>query len=165
MPWGLDEQEGELQGPKDSFNQPKVTKAAAENTALREEEAAATDRNLWKNVHLPQKLHEGPNGLPKMIGNTWRHLRNIYLRSWRVWRLVWSLLIFFFFLVWSSSGSSETTGVGSYSLLQEFFPTQGSNLNLTHYRQIFYSLSQQGSPKVNTVLGLVVSDSLGPHRL
>lgn len=46
MPWGLDEQEGELQGPKDSFNQPKVTKAAAENTALREEEAAATDRNL-----------------------------------------------------------------------------------------------------------------------
>ena len=31
-------------------------------------------------------------------------------------------------------------------LLQEIFPTQGSNLGLLHYRQILYHLSYQGSP-------------------
>ena len=32
----------------------------------------------------------------------------------------------------------------SHSLLQEIFPTQGSNLSLLHHRQILYHLSQQG---------------------
>ena len=34
----------------------------------------------------------------------------------------------------------------SHSLLQEIFPTQGSNLGLLHCRQILYHLSHQGSP-------------------
>ena len=38
------------------------------------------------------------------------------------------------------------TGVGCHFLLQEIFPTQGSNLGLLHYRQILYHLSYQGSP-------------------
>lgn len=46
VPWGLDEQDGELQGPKDSFNQLKGNEEAAENTAFQEKAAAATDRNL-----------------------------------------------------------------------------------------------------------------------
>ena len=40
----------------------------------------------------------------------------------------------------------HNTGVGSHSLLQEIFPTQGSNLGLLHWRQILYQLSYQGSP-------------------
>ena len=36
--------------------------------------------------------------------------------------------------------------VGSHSLLQEIFPTQGSNLDLLHCRQILYHLSCRGSP-------------------
>ena len=36
----------------------------------------------------------------------------------------------------------------SHSLLQGIFPTQGWNLGLLHCRQILYSLSHQGSPKI-----------------
>ena len=38
------------------------------------------------------------------------------------------------------------TGVGSSSLLQGLFPTQGSNPGLLQCRQILYYLSHQGSP-------------------
>ena len=40
----------------------------------------------------------------------------------------------------------KTTGVGSLSLLQGIFPTQGWNPGVPHYRQILYQLSYQGSP-------------------
>ena len=40
---------------------------------------------------------------------------------------------------WNSPG--QNTGVGSRSLLQGTFPTQGSNPGLPHYRQILYQLS------------------------
>ena len=43
-------------------------------------------------------------------------------------------------------GKPKDTGVGSLSLLQEIFPTQGSNWGLLHCRQILYQLSYQGSP-------------------
>ena len=36
--------------------------------------------------------------------------------------------------------------MGSLSLLQGIFPTQGSNPGLPHCRQILYQLSHQGSP-------------------
>ena len=36
--------------------------------------------------------------------------------------------------------------VGSLSLLQGIFPTQGSNSGLLHCRRILYQLSHQGSP-------------------
>ena len=38
----------------------------------------------------------------------------------------------------------KITGVGSLSLLQGIFPTQGSNPGLPHCRQILYQLSHQG---------------------
>ena len=50
---------------------------------------------------------------------------------------------------WNSPG--QNTGVGSLSLLQEIFPTQGSNLGLPHCRSILYQLSHKGSP-LNTLL-------------
>ena len=40
----------------------------------------------------------------------------------------------------------KNTGVDCLSLLQEIFPTQGSNPGLLHCRQILYLLSHQGSP-------------------
>ena len=40
---------------------------------------------------------------------------------------------------WNSPG--QNTGVGSLSLLQGIFPTQGSNPGLPHCRQILYQLS------------------------
>ena len=45
---------------------------------------------------------------------------------------------------WNSPG--KNTGVGSHSLLQGVFLTQGSNLGLLHCRQILYHLSHQGTP-------------------
>ena len=45
---------------------------------------------------------------------------------------------------WNSPG--QNTGVGSLSLLQGIFPTQGSNSGFPHHRQIIYQLSHQGSP-------------------
>ena len=45
---------------------------------------------------------------------------------------------------WNSPG--QTTGVGSLSLLQGIFPTQGSNPGLLHCRWILCQLSYQGSP-------------------
>ena len=46
---------------------------------------------------------------------------------------------------WDSPG--QNTGVGSLSLLQEIFPTQGSNPGLLHCRQSLYHLSHKGSNK------------------
>jgi len=37
----------------------------------------------------------------------------------------------------------QNTGVGSHSLLQGIFPTQGSNPGLPHYRQIVYQLNNK----------------------
>ena len=45
---------------------------------------------------------------------------------------------------WNSAG--QNTGVGSLSLLQGIFPTQGSNPGLAHCMWILYHLSHKGSP-------------------
>ena len=47
---------------------------------------------------------------------------------------------------WNSPG--QNTGVGSLSLLQGIFPTQGSNPGLSHCRQILYQLSHKGNPRI-----------------
>ena len=40
----------------------------------------------------------------------------------------------------------QNTGVGSLSLLQGIFPTQGLNPGLPHCRRFLYQLSHKGSP-------------------
>ena len=47
---------------------------------------------------------------------------------------------------WNSPGQNTT--VDSLSLLQGFFPTQGSNPGLLHCRQILYQLSHNGCPRI-----------------
>ena len=59
--------------------------------------------------------------------------------------------------LWNSPG--QNTRVGSLSLLQGIFPTNGSNSGLLHYRQILYHLRHQGSPCLSTqqqILDLIV---------
>ena len=51
---------------------------------------------------------------------------------------------------WNSLG--KNTGVGSLSLLQGIFPTQGLNPGLLHCRQILYQLSHKGSPMQETLV-------------
>ena len=45
---------------------------------------------------------------------------------------------------WNSPG--QNTGVGSLSLLQGIFPTQGSNSGLPHCSRSLYQLSHKGRP-------------------
>ena len=47
---------------------------------------------------------------------------------------------------WNSPG--QNTGVGSLSLLQGFFPTQGSNPGPPHCRESLYQMSCKGSPRI-----------------
>ena len=47
---------------------------------------------------------------------------------------------------WNSPG--QNTGVGSLSLLQGIFPTQGLNPGLPHCRWLLYQLSHKGSPRI-----------------
>ena len=49
-------------------------------------------------------------------------------------------------LPWDSPG--QNTGVGSLSLLQGTFPTQGLNPGLPHYRWTLYQLNHKGSPRI-----------------
>ena len=50
------------------------------------------------------------------------------------------------FSLWNSPG--QNTGVGSLSLLQGIFPTQGSNPSRSHCRWILYQLNHRGSPRI-----------------
>ena len=59
----------------------------------------------------------------------------------------------------------KNIGVGSLSLLQRIFPTQGSNPGLPHCRQILYHLSHQGRPESESESCSVVSYSLQPRGL
>ena len=51
---------------------------------------------------------------------------------------------------WNSPGPN--TGVGSLSLLQGIFPTQGMNQGLPHCRQILYQLSHRGNPSTKPMM-------------
>ena len=51
---------------------------------------------------------------------------------------------------WGFPGKSAA--VGSHSLLQGIFPTQGWNLGLLHCRQTLYHLSHQGRKEVTLVI-------------
>ena len=50
------------------------------------------------------------------------------------------------YIPWDSPG--QNTRVGSLFLLQQIFPTQGSNSGLPHCRWILYQLSHKGSPRI-----------------
>ena len=47
---------------------------------------------------------------------------------------------------WNSPG--QNTGVDSLSIIQGFFPNQGSNPGLPHCGRILYQLSHKGSPRI-----------------
>ena len=48
----------------------------------------------------------------------------------------------------SVNSAGQDTGVGSLSLLQGIFPTQGLNPGLWHCRYILYQLSHKRSPRI-----------------
>ena len=78
-------------------------------------------------------------------------MRNFHTVFHRKWSESDSCLVVFnslwphgLYSPWNFPG--QNTGVGSLSLLQGIFPTQGSNPGLPYCRQIIYQLNYQGSP-------------------
>ena len=76
------------------------------------------------------------------IGIQGRIIRVTKSMKWKSFSRVW--LFATPWTPWNSPG--RDTGVGSRSLLQGIFPTQGLNPCLPHCKWMFYPLSQQGSP-------------------
>ena len=79
----------------------------------------------------------------------------MYIYIYNIWRseVKWSeshsvmsnsLLLHGLYSPWNSPG--QNMGVGSHSLLQGIFPTQGLNPSLSHCRHILCQLSNKGSP-------------------
>ena len=60
---------------------------------------------------------------------------------------------------WNSPG--KNTEVGSHSLLQIIFPTQGSNLGLLHCRQVLHHLSHQGNSSLKHIPKVLLPPCLG----
>ena len=63
---------------------------------------------------------------------------------------------------WNSPG--QKNAVGTHSLLQQIFPTQGLNPGLPHWKQILYQLSHQGSPRILGWLAYPFSSGSSPPR-
>ena len=127
--------------------------------------ACGIRRGFWGRASISSVM---PNVSPdKLVFLTIMNLTFIMLceRGQRIQRAKYHLIpfvwySFFFFLSRSIVSNSlrphglycpwnspiQNTGVGSFSLLQGIFPTQGSNPGLLHCRWIFYQLSHKGSP-------------------
>ena len=58
----------------------------------------------------------------------------------------------------------QNTGVGSLSLLQGIFPSQGSNPGLPYCREILYQLSHKGSPRILEWVAYPFSSGSSPSR-
>ena len=67
----------------------------------------------------------------------------LHMLKWK-WKSLSRVQLFVTPWTWNSPG--QNTGVGSLSLLQGIFPTQGSNPGLPHCGRILYHLSHKGSP-------------------
>ena len=78
---------------------------------------------------------------PSSPVRNWTHVPAGDMHS--IYSHVW---LFGLYSLWNSP--SQNTGVGSLSLLQGIFPTQGLNPGLPHCRWILYQLSHQGSPRI-----------------
>ena len=65
------------------------------------------------------------------------------------WKWKWLSHVWLFVTPWtiqSMDSPDQNIGVGSHSLLQEIFPTQGLNPGLPQCRRILYQLSHKESP-------------------
>ena len=93
---------------------------------------------------------ESPSG-PTKFCTTWLYAaRHSILTFSLVSSKKWKLLRLFVTArtIQSMESPGQNTGVGSLSLLQGIFPTQGSNPGLPHCRWILFQLSHKGSPRI-----------------
>ena len=99
-----------------------------------EREERERSKGLWGWERTFFKMEE--------VGKTWFWGGWEYVVKWKTFSRVW-----LFESPWIVVRGifQANTGVGSPSLLQGIFPTQGSNPGLQHCRRILYQLSHRGS--------------------
>ena len=98
-------------------------------------------------IFTSSQLTVGVNHIYKILSQ--QHLNQYLIKQCEIESrsvLSDSLQAYGLYSPWNSLG--QHTGVGSHFLLQGVFPTQGSNLDLQHCRQILYQLSHKGSPRI-----------------
>ena len=102
-----------------------------------EREERERSKGLWGWERTFFKMEE--------VGKTWFWGGWEYVVKWKTFSRVW-----LFESPWIVVRGifQANTGVGSPSLLQGIFPTQGSNPGLQHCRRILYQLSHRGSPRI-----------------
>ena len=105
------------------------------------------------------------NNLPA-VWETWVQSLGCRKIPWRKERLptpvFWPREFHGLYSPWNSP--SQNT-VGSLSLLQGIFPTQGLNPGLPHCRRILYQLSYQGSPGILISSRLLTNSSLSFDKI
>ena len=126
---------------------------------LSRENGSITDWLVWSN----KVLFNGFCSVPKLYPTLWDPMRSHGLQHARLlWKWKWksvmsdSLQPYGLYSPWNSPG--QNTGVGSFSLLQQIFPTQESNWGLLHFRWILYQLSYQWSQGSSVLLYLLEFD-------
>ena len=140
--------------------------------------AAAAAKSLQSCPTLCDPIDGSPPGFPipgTLQARTLAWVAISFSNAWK-WKVKVKLLSHVWLFATPRTGfpspwnsPDQNTGVGSCSLLQRIFPTQGFNPGLPHCRWILYQLSHQGSPKRSLCccccwVASVVSGSVQPHR-
>ena len=104
-------------------------------------ENLSEEKSGWNSPYLGKEKHPGPRSTEFQIRQTHRPTpRHILKLKCQLLKI----------MTWKSLSCVQlfvtNTRVGSLSLLQGIFPTQGSNPGLPHCRQIIYQLSHKRSP-------------------
>ena len=84
--------------------------------------------------------------------------------GWRAWVKRKSEVKVTFDSLWPCNSPGQNPGVGSLSVLQGIFPTQGLNSGLPHCRWILYWLNNQGSPRILEWVACPFSRGSSPPR-
>ena len=92
-----------------------------------------TWRQKWDRSDFPAIICAGKQSHEIVVQHGWCESRLVVSNSLQPYGL---------YSPWNSQG--QNTGVGSLSLLQGVFPTQGSKPGLPHCRRILYHLSHKG---------------------
>ena len=116
-------------------------------------------KNTIEHLCTVERFSHGSEKTTTVISLGQNQTYSYYPKKWK-WKL-FSRVRLFATAHSPQNSPGQNTGVGSLSLLQGNFPTQGSNAGLPQGRQILYQLSHKRSPeKLILLRGNTMEDSL-----
>ena len=105
-----------------------------------------TDVFRSSSCHPQLTFHSGLCGVCRWDWAHWVFALKPWHNQWELLNCIQLFATPRLYAPWNSPG--QNTRVGSLSLLQGIFPTQGSNPGLPHCRWILYQLSYKGNPRI-----------------